>query len=79
MRAGATIAWNTITAEEERLAAFAFHEIHAGCGTLVHIERGQFTLVCWCERCKDLQAYEVDKSRLRGPQSNLSASRVGRQ
>ena len=79
MRAEATIAWNTITAEEERLAAFVFHEIHAGYRTLVHIERGQVTLVCWCERCKDVQAYAIDNSRLRGPKSNLSASRVGRQ
>ncbi len=55
---GATL-WRTIAADEVRRTAFAFHQNHPECGTVVHIERGELSLVCWCERCKDLQAYEV--------------------
>ena len=44
---------------EVRSVAFAFHEAHPECGVVVHIERGECSLVCWCERCKDPRAYEV--------------------
>jgi hypothetical protein len=56
-------------AEEVRPTAFAYHVhgAHAEGGTSVHIERGPFSLVCWCERCKDLQAYEIDNGRSSSP------------
>ena len=54
-------AWSTITAAEVRPTALAFHRAHPECGMVVHIERGQCSLVCWCERCQDLRAYEIDK------------------
>ncbi len=54
-------AWSTITAGEVRSTALAFHRAHPDCGMVVHIERGEFCLVCWCERCKDLRAYDIDK------------------
>jgi hypothetical protein len=30
---------------------------------VVHIERGEFYLMCRCERCKHLRAYELSKGR----------------
>ncbi len=62
-----SITWGTIMAEEVRSTAFAFHGAHAECGTTVHIERGSSSLVCWCERCKDLRAYEIDSDRTSSP------------
>ena len=54
------VAWRTIATDEVRRAAFAFYKAHPECGTMVHIERGELSMVCWCERCKDLRAYEID-------------------
>lgn len=54
-------AWSTITMAQVRPTALAFHQAHPECGMVVHIERGELALVCWCERCKDLRAYEIDK------------------
>lgn len=51
------LVWRTIAADDVRWTAF--HRNHPECGTVVHIERGKFSLVCWCERCKDLRAYEI--------------------
>lgn len=59
--------WSPITEEEVCSTAITFHQDHSECGTLVHIERGTFVLVCWCERCKDLRAYEMDKGRASWP------------
>jgi hypothetical protein len=61
------ITWGTIMAEEVRPTAIAFHGAHAECATMVHIERGSSSLVCWCERCKDLRAYEIDSGRASSP------------
>ncbi len=52
-------AWSTITADAVRSVTFAFHQAHVECEA-VHIERGRQSLVCWCERCRDLRAYEID-------------------
>ena len=57
------ITWGTIMAGEVRPTAVAFHEAHAECATMVHLERGSSSLVCWCERCMDLRAYEIDNGR----------------
>ncbi len=57
------ITWGTTMADEVRPTAFAFNGAHAECVTTVHIERGSSSLVCWCERCKDLRAYEIDSGR----------------
>ena len=37
------------------------------CGVMVHIEGGRSSVVCWCERCRDLRAYEVDNGRASSP------------
>ncbi len=77
---GATT-WSTVTKREIRSVGFAFHEAHAKCGTLVHIERGEFALVCWCERCRDLRAYGVEEGeegRPSGSRSAFSVPRAGR-
>ena len=26
----------------------------------MHIERGELSVVCWCECCKNLRAYEIE-------------------
>jgi hypothetical protein len=61
------ITWSAITADEVRPTAFAFHRAHPECGMVVHIERGASSLVCWCERCKDLRAYEIGNARASSP------------
>jgi hypothetical protein len=57
--------WSPITGDEVRPSAFAFHRVHAECGVMVHIERGSSSLVCWCERCRDSRAYEINNGRAR--------------
>ena len=66
-------AWSTITAAEVRPTALAFHRVHPECGMVVHIERGQCSLVCWCERCQNLRAYEIDKDLAHRPQRNAAS------
>jgi hypothetical protein len=63
---GATT-WRPITSAEVRPTALAFHRVHTECGVWVHIERGEFALVCWCERCEDLRPYAIDKGQNSGP------------
>lgn len=60
MKTEGTVDWKAITTDEVRRTAFTFHQVHQECGMVVHIERGHFSLVCWCEHCKDLQAYEIE-------------------
>ena len=55
--------WSPITSAEVRSAAFVFHQVHTECGVWVHVERGEFALVIWCERCKDLRPYAIDKGQ----------------
>jgi hypothetical protein len=74
---GATT-WSTVAKTEIRSVCFAFHKAHAECGTLVHIERGEFALVCWCERCRDLRAYGVEEGRPSDSRSAFSVPRAGR-
>ena len=52
-----------ITWAEVRPSALAFHQVHTECEAWVHIERGEFALVCWCERCKDLRPYAINKGQ----------------
>ena len=54
------VAWRTISTDEIRRVAFAFYRAHPECGTMVHTERGELSMVCWCECCKDLRAYQID-------------------
>ena len=63
MRKERAVVWKAIGADEVRWISFGFHRAHPECGTVVHIERGELSLVCWCERCQDLQAYEIDAGR----------------
>ena len=51
--------WSPITSAEVRPTALAFHQIHT--------ERGEFASGCWCERCKDLRPYAIDKGQDSGP------------
>ena len=37
----------------------AFLIEHPECGEGVEIRRGPWSLVCWCERCKDLRTYQL--------------------
>jgi len=55
-----SVVWRALATDEVRRVAFAFYRAHPECGMAVHIERGELSLVCWCERCKDLRAYEID-------------------
>ena len=59
--------WNPITPAEVRPTALALHGAHTECGVWVHIERGEFALVCWCEWCKDLRPYAIGKGQDSGP------------
>ena len=59
METEGAVVWRPLAAEEVRRAAFAFYRTHPECGVAVHIERGELALLCWCERCKDLRAYEI--------------------
>lgn len=52
-------AWRRIDREFGLLAAAAFLMNHPGCGGDVELESGPRSLVCWCERCKDLMTLEL--------------------
>jgi hypothetical protein len=54
-----------ITWDEVRLTALAFHQVHTECGVWGHIEREEFTLVCWRERCKDLRLGVASRMEMR--------------
>jgi hypothetical protein len=58
MKTEGTVARRTIATDEVRLTAF--HQAHPGYGTAVHLERGELSLVCWCEHSKDLRVCEID-------------------
>ena len=40
-------------------AEAAFLIAHQACGEDVELWRGPWSLVCWCERCKDLRTYQL--------------------
>lgn len=51
--------WRIISEDESFGASAAFVLAHPGCGDAVQIDRGEWSLVCWCECCKDLRTYQV--------------------
>jgi hypothetical protein len=55
--------WSTIDVGPVRSSVLAFYQAHPECGMVAHIERGEFSLMCRCERCKHLRAYEVSKGQ----------------
>lgn len=59
METEGAVVWRALAADEVRRAGFAFYRTHPECGMAVHIERGELSLMCWCERCKDLRAYKI--------------------
>lgn len=40
-------------------AQAAFLLAHPACGEDVELWRGEWSLVCWCERCSDLRTYQL--------------------
>ena len=51
--------WRVITEDESFGASAAFLVAHPGCGNAVQIDRSEWSLVCWCENCKDLRTFEL--------------------
>lgn len=51
--------WRVITEDESLCASAAFIFAHPDCGDAVQIDRGEWSLVCWCEQCKDLRTFEL--------------------
>ncbi len=52
-------AWRRIQEEEAELAGVAFILAHPACGDSVSIQRGTWSLVCWCARCEDIRTFEL--------------------
>ncbi len=59
MENGNVRAWRRIEEEEAELAGIAFLLAHPVCGDSVSIQRGPWSLVCWCERCQDIRTFEL--------------------
>lgn len=54
-------AWRRIGYDEAELASLAFMMAHPECLN-VDIQRGPWSLVCWCEQCKDLRTFELTEN-----------------
>lgn len=55
-----SIAHRTIPEEEVEVRMAAFLIAHDDCPPqLVELQRGEWSLVCWCRWCSDLKTYEV--------------------
>ncbi len=61
MRSANVRAWRRIPEEQAELTGVAFLLAHPAeeCRESVEIQRGPWSLVCWCGRCKDIRTFEL--------------------